>query len=104
MGRDARRRDTAACGGLCKFRWHLANAEWLPLRVEATSAAVRGWMNEVIKLSDDMREQTKRQNELIRSGALKLAADPRKTYVVPEPESEVPFFNFAPLQNAVSRL
>jgi len=93
---------TAQLGGRMMLR--LANAEWLPLRVEATSLAVRGWMNEVIKLSDDMRTQTRRQNELIRSGALKLAADPRKTYVVPEPESEVPFLNFAPLQNAVARL
>ena len=56
------------------------------------------------KLADEMRTQTQRQNELIASGALKLAADPRKTFVVPEPQSEVPFFNFAPLQNAAARL
>jgi N-acetylated-alpha-linked acidic dipeptidase len=93
---------TAQLGGRMMLR--LANAEWLPLRVESTALAVRGWMNEVVKLADDMRTETRRKNELIRSGALKLAADPRKTYVVPEPESEVPFLNFAPLQNAVARL
>ncbi|MBY0502962.1 MAG: M28 family peptidase [Bryobacteraceae bacterium] len=93
---------TAQLGGRMMLR--LANADWLPLRAEGTSLAVRGWMNEVIKLTDDLRGQTRRQNELIRSGALRLAADPRKTYIVPEPEAEVPFLNFAPLQNAVARL
>lgn len=93
---------TAQLGGRMMLR--LANADWLPFRVESTSRAVRGWTNEVIKLADDMRTQTAKRNELIRSGAFKLAADPTKPFVVPEPESEVPFFNFAPLQNAVGKL
>ena len=82
----------------------MANADWLPFQPDSASRAVRGWTNEVIKLADDMRTQTQRRNELIRSGALKLAADSRKTFVVPEPQEEVPFLNFAPLQNAVKRL
>jgi N-acetylated-alpha-linked acidic dipeptidase len=65
---------------------------------------VRGWTNEVIKLADDMRAQTTKKNELIRSGAMKLAADPTKAFVVPPLEDEVPFLNFAPLQNAAARL
>ncbi len=93
---------TSQLGGRMMLR--LANAEWLPLRVEATARAIRGWTDEVVKLTDELRTQTKRQNDLIRSGALKLAADPRKTFIVPEPESEVPYLNFAPLQNAVARL
>jgi len=35
---------------------------------------------------------------------MKMAADPTKPFVVPEPDPDVPFLNFAPLQNAVSRL
>jgi N-acetylated-alpha-linked acidic dipeptidase len=93
---------TTQLGGRMMLR--LADADWLPFRVDATARSVRAWTNEVMKLAEDMRSQTAKQNELIRSGALKLAADPRKTYVVPEPESEVPFLNFAPLQNATSRL
>ncbi|MBK5295169.1 MAG: M28 family peptidase [Acidobacteriia bacterium] len=95
-------RATAQLGGRMLLR--LANADWLPFRADATARAVRLWSNEVIKLADDMRAQTKKQNEWISSGALKLAADPRKTYVVPEPKEEVPHLNFAPLQNAVTRL
>ena len=82
----------------------LGNADWMPFDAEATARAVRGWTNEVIKLADDMRTQTTKKNELIRSGALKLAADPTKTFVVPQLEDEVPFLNFAPLQNAAARL
>lgn len=93
---------TAQLGGRMMLR--LANADWLPFRADTTASAVRTWSTEVVKLADDMRTETKRQNELIRSGALKLNADPRKTYIVPEPKGEVPFLNFAPLQNAVAML
>ena len=93
---------TAQLGGRMMLR--MANADWLPFRADSTSRAVRTWTSEVIKLADDMRTQTQKKNELIRSGALKLAADPTKTFVVPEPENEVPFLNFAPLQNAAGRL
>lgn len=93
---------TAQLGGHMMLR--MANAEWLPFQATTTAQAVRGWTNEVIKLADDMRAKTAKQNELIRSGALKLAADPRKTYIVPEPQDDVPFLNFAPLQNAAGRM
>jgi N-acetylated-alpha-linked acidic dipeptidase len=93
---------TAQLGGRMVLR--LANADWLPLHANSTAKAVRGWMNEVMKLADTMRTETHKKNELIRSGDLKLAADPRLTFVVPEPKEEVPYLNFAPLQNAVARL
>ena len=36
--------------------------------------------------------------------AYSLAADPTKTYVPPQSEDPAPYLNFAPMQNAVSRL
>ncbi|MDX1980244.1 MAG: M28 family peptidase [Bryobacteraceae bacterium] len=93
---------TAQLGGRMMLR--MANADWLPFRADSTAREVRAWTNEVIKLAADMRAATARRNELILSGALKLAADPRKTFVVPLPEDEVPFLNFAPLENAAARL
>ncbi|MCC6392336.1 MAG: M28 family peptidase [Bryobacterales bacterium] len=93
---------TAQLGGRMVLR--LANADWLPLQANSTAKAVRGWMNEVMKLTDTMRTETHKKNELIRNGDLKLAADPRLTFIVPEPKEEVPYLNFAPLQNAVARL
>ncbi len=93
---------TAQLGGRMILR--LADADLTPVSMGSLAEAVRQWTGEVRKLADDMREQTKKQNELIRTGALKLAANPRKTYVPPEPEEEVPFLNFAPLENALVRL
>lgn len=93
---------TTQLGGRLTLR--LANAEWLPFQTASTARSIRAWTNEVIKLADDMRTETARRNELIRGGAFKLAADPRKTFVVPQAEAEVPFLNFAPLQNAVGKL
>jgi N-acetylated-alpha-linked acidic dipeptidase len=81
---------TAQLGGRMMLR--LGNADWMPFDATATARAVRGWT------------QTTKKNELIRSGALKLAADPTKTFVVPPLEDEVTFLNFAPLQNAAARL
>ncbi len=93
---------TAQLGGRMMLR--MANADWLPYRADTTARAIRGWTGEVVKLADDMRTRTSRRNELIRSGAHKLAADPRMPYVAPEVEDEVPFLNFAPLQNAAGRV
>lgn len=30
-----------------------------------------------------------------------MAADPKETFIVPDPKEEVPFLNFAPLQNGI---
>ncbi len=93
---------TAQLGGRMMLR--MAGADWIPFRAGSTAQAVRTWAVEVKKLADDLRGRTEKRNELIRSGAMKLAADPRKTFVVPELEDEVPFLNFAPLDNAVLHL
>lgn len=93
---------TAQLGGRMMLR--LADADVLPMKMAPVARSIRAWTNELVQLADTMRTQTRRQNELIRSGALKLAADPRLTYNVPAMESEVPFLNFAPLQNALARV
>ena len=82
----------------------LANAEVLPLRFSPFVANVRTYRDEVMALLEDTREQTERRNALVASNAYTLAADPTKTYVPPEVRDEVPFLNFAPVQNAITRL
>ncbi|MEJ2541454.1 MAG: transferrin receptor-like dimerization domain-containing protein [Gemmatimonadota bacterium] len=57
-----------------------------------------------LRFADDLRERTERENRLVRDGAYRLAADPTKTFVPPDEEEPVPFFNFAPLENAISAL
>lgn len=93
---------TAQLGGHMILR--LANADVLPMRFENLSTTVAGYVKEVTKLADDERERTARYNALAASGALRLAADPRKTNIAAAARPPVPFINFAPLQNAVAKL
>jgi len=51
-----------------------------------------------------LREETKETNRLLREKVFEAAADPKQTYVAPEPKADVPYLNFAPLQNALAKL
>ncbi|XOV91652.1 MAG: transferrin receptor-like dimerization domain-containing protein [Bacteroidota bacterium] len=82
----------------------LANAEILPFEFQNFAQTVSGYVDEVIKLADNMREQTEKENKLILSGAYELAVDPKETFIVPQPKASVPYFNFSPLQNALENL
>ena len=93
---------SAQVGGRMLLR--LVNAGVLPFRFESLAKAVNTYSKELVKLVDDTRTATENRNELIRNGALKLSADPRKTFIVPEPKPAVPFVNFAPLLNAAAKL
>jgi N-acetylated-alpha-linked acidic dipeptidase len=93
---------TAQFGGRLMLR--LANADVLPWRFENLARTVSRYATEVQKLAEDMRTQTAQRNEVISSGAYRLAADPTRTFVPPQPKAPVPYLNFAPLQNAVARL
>lgn len=93
---------TVQAGGRMMLR--LANAEYLPFRFDSFSRTVSAYAAEVQKLADDLRAQTAVHNERVRGRVFELAADPRQTYIAPKAKEPVPFLNFAPLQNAVTRL
>jgi N-acetylated-alpha-linked acidic dipeptidase len=57
-----------------------------------------------MRLADTMRDETRVANEQINNGMLLAVQDPTRKFVVPKPKDEVPFLNFAPLQNAVAKL
>ena len=82
----------------------LANADVLPLRFGNLAVTIGRYVDEVVKLADDMREETRRSNTLVADGAYQLAADPTEPYVSPSLKEAVPHINVAPLQNAVARL
>lgn len=81
-----------------------AQAEILPFRFSGLSGTVATYLDEVKALADQLRERTERENDMVRDGLYVLAADPTRTYVPPSAKEEVPFFNFAPLENAVAAL
>ncbi len=82
----------------------MAQADYLPFEFQHFANTVGGYIEEVMKLTDDMRKITLQENRLIEDGYYKAAADPTKPFVVPAAKKEVPFFNFAPLQNALVTL
>ncbi len=82
----------------------LANAEVLPFTFTPLAETVTGYAESVMEETEKMRSQTARTNRLIEEGKYTAAADPTKRFVAPEKKEEVPFINFAPLQNAVHRL
>jgi len=82
----------------------LANAEVLPFEFLHFSKIISGYIDEVSALADDMRKKTENENRLIRDGVYYLVANPKEVNVIPEPKEDVPFFNFAPLENALKEL
>lgn len=82
----------------------LANADILPFDFTHFYSTVDKYAGEVQKLADDMRKQTRLQNEQVETGLYEKVTDPTKVFVAPKIESPVPYFNFAPLLNALTNL
>ena len=82
----------------------LASADVLPIEFTTFADTLSRYLEELTKLSQNARSENEERNRLIREHAYEIAADPTKTYVPPKPEPPVPFLNFAPLQNAISKL
>jgi N-acetylated-alpha-linked acidic dipeptidase len=62
------------------------------------------YIKEVMKLAGDERDAIAEKNRRIADRVFEHVDDPTKTFVPPKPEKAAPFLNFAPLQNALSRL
>jgi len=82
----------------------LANAEILPFEFSDFTDTIANYIKEVAKLTDDLRDGTVETNRLITDKVLVAVADPSKPYVEPKTKPEVPYLNFAPLQNALAAL
>ena len=66
--------------------------------------AVSSYLAEVKKLADTERTDSEAQKKLLRDGVYTLAADPTKPTKPPQALDDVPFLDFAPLDNAVYHL
>lgn len=82
----------------------LANAPRLPFEFKGLADNVSLYMDEIEALTEDMRSQTVSDNARIDSGVYGLALDPTRAIEAPMHKAEVPYFNFAPLQNALAAL
>ena len=82
----------------------LANADILPFNFNDMCATVNEYMNELMKEMENMRASTEMTNTLLRNSYYVYANDPTQTLINPPPKEEVPFIDFSPLENALSKL
>jgi N-acetylated-alpha-linked acidic dipeptidase len=81
-----------------------SQAQLLPARESDFAASIAGYDDELHKLADGMRVKTRDLAKLLEDGAYKLATDPGMPRAPPPPAADVPYLNFAELDNAVARL
>ena len=81
-----------------------ANADYLPLTLGNLSDTVSVYVKEVIRLAGDEKDAIAERNRRVNEKIFEAVDDPGKALVVPKTESPAPFLNFAPLQNALSKL
>ncbi len=89
-------------GGTATLR--LANADVLPLRFAALAENLERYVREVIELADKARDAARKLDEDLKAGRYRLSLDPTRQLGPPKARPAVPFFNFAPLNNALTRL
>jgi N-acetylated-alpha-linked acidic dipeptidase len=81
-----------------------AQAELIPARESDFAVSVAGYDEELHKLTDGMRTKTQELAKLLEDESYKLAANPDLPRAAPPRLAEVPYLNFAELDNAVAKL
>ncbi len=82
----------------------MADASILPFNFKNLYNTINGYVTDLMSQTDQMRENTLIENQVIRSRAYKLAADPTEVYNVPRVKEEVPYLDYSQLQNALNDL
>jgi N-acetylated-alpha-linked acidic dipeptidase len=81
-----------------------SQAELIPARESDFAASVSAYDEELHKLADGMRTKTVELTKLLDDESYKLTANPDTPRAPPERVAEVPYLNFAELDNAVLKL
>lgn len=82
----------------------MANAEKLPFDFKSLHKTVSGYVEELVALSNQLRESTQMENEMIRNNSYGLANDPQIKMQLPTPKPAVPYLDFSPIHNALNQL
>jgi N-acetylated-alpha-linked acidic dipeptidase len=81
-----------------------SQAEIIPARESDFAASVAGYDDELHKLADGMRTKTRELTKLLDDDSYKLTTNPDHPRAPPPRVADVPYLNFAELDNAVARL
>ena len=82
----------------------LANAGRLPFEYSGFADNIALYVDELEELAEGMRKSAEENNRLVEDGTYAAALDPNKSLGPPAVKTPVPYFNFAPLRNALARL
>lgn len=82
----------------------LSNADLLPFDFRSLHKTIGKYVSELKELTDQMRETTAVENDMISNKTYQLANDPTKKYNIPIAKEQVPFLDFSPLENALVAL
>lgn len=82
----------------------MANAETLPFDFRSLQRTVNDYVKDLLNQTDQLRESTTAENELIRANGYALANDPTEKKKAPAAKAEVPYLDFSPLLNALTSL
>jgi N-acetylated-alpha-linked acidic dipeptidase len=81
-----------------------SQAQLLPARESDFAASIAGYDEELHKLADGMRAKTLELTKLLDEDAYALVSDPSRPRTAPPRSAEVPYLNFAELDNAIAKL
>lgn len=81
-----------------------SQAELIPVRESDFAASVAGYNEELHKLAEGMRSKTRELSKLLEDESYKLTMNPDFPRAPPPRLANVPYLNFAGLDNAVARL
>lgn len=82
----------------------LANAEVLPFEFKQWYSTVSGYLDEVIKSTEDMRKAVEKHNTMVDKDVFALVSDPKKPFKKPVKKEIIPFLDFSPLQNELATI
>jgi N-acetylated-alpha-linked acidic dipeptidase len=82
----------------------MADADVLPFDYRSLYKTINGYVKDLMTKTDQLRETTSVENEMIRANSYALANDPTEKLKLPLAKAEVPYLDFSPLQNALSEL
>ncbi|HUI61856.1 MAG TPA: transferrin receptor-like dimerization domain-containing protein [Steroidobacteraceae bacterium] len=82
----------------------VADADVLPMQFDGFAQTIEGYVSELHALADHKRTAAEQLGKLLDLNAFVLATDPTRPVGPPEREPEVPYLDFAALDNVVARL
>ena len=87
-----------------RFSLRFANAEILPFDFKPLQQTIAKYGTEVIALADNLREQANVEQQILNEKHYTIADKINEPLLPPAKPEEVPYINFAPLQNALGNL